>query len=434
MAIKTMTQKSDITTIPTSGISYIDALLDDGPHWNYLTPDTHNTLSYTFSIASGNEADVTNQQAFSSAQMNATRQILDYISNLTGITFEETSDGDNAQIHFSSIDITGESTAGLTRWGYSYAYDGNETITSYSAFAYVYLDNVEWFVENSGLQTGSSGYETLLHEMGHALGLKHPFEGTDTLPDNEDNTSNTLMSYTSSGGPYSAFNDYDIAALNWIYGGDGLAGNLGIGSISGGRYWTGSEGNDTLKGEAGNDYLDGGSGIDTTVYDKVHTQYTISASGSSHEIRDNSSGDTDILSNIERLEFSDLSVALDLEGHAGTTAKVIGAVFGAEAVSIKEYVGIGLQLLDDGSSAEELMQLALNAKLGAGFSSLDEINLLYQNLVETTPSTADQDYWVNVISSGQYSHVSLALFAADTSLNTNNIDLIGLADTGLAYI
>jgi len=440
--MKTMTQISDITTIQASGIPYIDALLDNGPQWNYLTPDTPNTLSYTFSIASGNETDVANQQAFNNTQMNATRQILNYISDLTGITFKETSGGDNAEIHFSSIDIAGASTSGLTSWGFGYTYDENETITSYSAFAYVYLDNVEWLAQNNNPQAGNSGYETLLHEMGHALGLKHPFEGTVTLPDNEDNTSNTLMSYTSSGGPYSTFNDYDIAAINWIYGGDGLAGDLGIGSINGGRYWTGTEGNDTLtagnsddtlKGEAGNDHLDGGTGQDTAVYDDAYSHYTISASGNNHAISNNSNGDTDTLSNIERLAFSDFSVALDLDGHAGTIAKVVGVIFGAEAVSNKKLIGLGLQYIDEGSSTEDLVQLALDAKLGTNFSNADEINLLYHNLVGITPSEASLDQWENAIASGQYSHVSLALYAADTSFNTNNIDLVGLADSGLVY-
>lgn len=438
-----MTQKSDITTSPTSGVLYIDALLDDGPHWNYLTPDTQNTLTYTFSIASGNQDGITNHQAFNSTQMSATRQILGYISDLTGINFKETFDGNTAHIHFSSTDIVDASTTGYASWSYSYSYDNNETITNYSVSAYVYLDNVEWLAQNSKPQAGNDGYETLLHEMGHALGLKHPFEGAVTLPDNLDNTSNTLMSYTPSGGPYSTFNNYDLATLNWIYGGDGLAGNLGTGSTSGGRYWTGSKGddtltagnsNDTLKGEAGNDRLDGGAGKDTAVYDNAFAQYTINANGSHHEIRENSSGETDTLSNIERLTFSDFSVALDLDGHAGTTAKVIGAVFGAEAVSIKAYVGIGLQLLDDGSSAEDIVQLALKARLGENFSSADEINLLYQNLVGITPSSASLDHWENAIDSGQYSHVSLALYAADTNFNTNNIDLVGLADTGLVYI
>jgi serralysin len=51
---------------------------------------------------------------------------------------------------------------------------------SYDADAFVYLDNVEWNYQNANLAPGGQGYETLLHELGHALGLKHPFDDSIT--------------------------------------------------------------------------------------------------------------------------------------------------------------------------------------------------------------------------------------------------------------
>ncbi|WP_459828153.1 M10 family metallopeptidase C-terminal domain-containing protein, partial [Hydrogenophilus islandicus] len=92
------------------------------------------------------------------------------------------------------------------------------------------------------LGDGGYGKNTIVHEMGHALGLKHPFEGGTVLPADKDNRVNTVMSYTdfkylvpvftgsrSSHGigdvrvTYSQiFSDgfmvYDIAALQRIYG------------------------------------------------------------------------------------------------------------------------------------------------------------------------------------------------------------------------
>lgn len=43
---------------------------------------------------------------------------------------------------------------------------------------------------------GDYGYSTIVHELGHALGLKHPFEDGATLPASLDNTAFSLMSYT----------------------------------------------------------------------------------------------------------------------------------------------------------------------------------------------------------------------------------------------
>lgn len=446
-----MTQVSDITNTVSSGLTHIDALLAEGPQWNYLTASTNN-ISYTFSIDSNNESGVTNQKAFSNAQKNATVGALNYISNLTGINFSETSNGNEANIHFSFIDIPGDSTAGLSSWSLNYSFDSNNTVIDYSINAYVYLDNVEWLFDNNDLTPNGNGYEVLLHEIGHTLGLKHPFEGDPTLPDNQDNTANTLMSYTSSGGPYSTYSPFDVAALNWIYGADGLGGDLGINSNNDGRYWTGTAdadlitagnsndllkgeaGKDTLTGGAGNDLIDGGLEIDTAIYNGIHAQYIINSANSSFSIIDTSNNDIDALINIERLQFSDKSVALDMDGHAGSTAKILGVIFGKEAISNMSYAGIGLKLLDEGMSDQDLLQLALTVKLGPDPTNADVVNLLYQNLVDSLPSSSDLNFWTETITSGQHSQASLGILAANLDLNATNINLVGLANSGLEYL
>lgn len=267
-----MIKVSDITTVLSSGLNPIDALLSNGPGWNFLMP-ARTYIAYSFSIAAGNESGRFGQQNFSAAQQTATRSALGYIAGLTGIEFRETGDGSAADLHFCMLNLSGSSTSGLCSWGYHYTSEANtNVVTQYTADAYVYLDNAEWLSQNSDLTEGGSGYQTLLHEIGHALGLKHPFDNSPVLPAEQDNTANTLMSYNDIGGPYATFNPYDIAALNWIYGGDGLGGALGINSSNGGRFWTGSavadhivagSGNDYLQGESGDDVLEGGAGDDT---------------------------------------------------------------------------------------------------------------------------------------------------------------------------
>ena len=324
-----MATVSDITTTPLSGLNYIDALLDTGPDWNYLTTSAGTpvtTLTYTFSVAVGNEDAASAQanftgsvQAFSASQQDATRTALAYITKLTGIQFVETSDGNAAQIHMADVNLITSNVTGLCSWHSSYGYSGTQ-LNSYDADAYVYLDNVEWNFQNANLTPGGEGYQTLLHELGHALGLKHPFDDSINLPASQDNTSNTLMSYTEAGGPYSSYRQDDIAALMWLYGDDGLRGNLGINSTTGAHYLVGTNGadvitgtsaDDKLEGDGGNDMIDGGAGIDTAVFRGVRSNYTFSAlSGGNLQVasKDGSDG-VDTLHSIEFLQFGDQTVS-----------------------------------------------------------------------------------------------------------------------------
>lgn len=310
-----MATVSDLEITPLSGLNHIDALLDEGPDWNFIANAAANTIHYTFSVASGNEAGQTGQQAFTTLQQTATRIAFDYLNSITGINFVETRTGTDAQIHLANINIKETGVTGLCSWQapYSYWSDGTLVQESFKPNAYVYLDNAEFGVQNGNLMPGGAGYQTLLHELGHALGLKHPFQDEIRLPVNQDNTANTIMSYTDRGGPYSAFGAYDIAALNWLYGGDGLAGALGINSTGGGRYLTGASGNDRLVGTdgddvfagmGGNDTIIGGLGTDTVVFSGLRKDYTFSVNGNGDLIGAHASG-TITMSGIDLLSFND---------------------------------------------------------------------------------------------------------------------------------
>ena len=312
-----MPKLSDIETTPLSPLYHVNALLDAGPDWNYLMP-ANNTILYTFSVTAGNEVrngtPITGQSSFSISQQVNTRSAMDYISKLTGIVFLETTDGASAHVHLANMDIADANTVGLCSWRVSYGSNSvTGELTSYDADSWVYLDNREWAGRNANLAAGSSGYETLLHELGHMLGLKHPHEDDIQLSPAQDNTAQTIMSYDHLGGPYAQFNSLDIAALDWLYGRDGLGGNLGINSVTGARYLSGSslsetingtQFNDTLRGDKGNDAIDGGAGTDTAVFSGTRVSYSVAVAAGDTLLFSGADG-SDTLSSIELFQFSD---------------------------------------------------------------------------------------------------------------------------------
>lgn len=179
--------------------------------------------------------------------------------------------------------------------------------------------------------------------------------------------------------------------------------------------------------------IDGGLGVDTSIYNATSKDFTLAKvkDTDKFKVTSTTANIQDLLTNIERLKFTDKSIAIDLNGNAGTTAKILGAVFGKESVTNKDYVGIGLSFLDTGWTYENLAGLALNA---AGAKTNDEIvSLLWTNVIGTMPTAADKQPFIAFLENGMTAG-ALARLAADTSFNTTNINLVGLAQTGIEYI
>lgn len=195
---------------------------------------------------------------------------------------------------------------------------------------------------------------------------------------------------------------------------------------------TGTNGKDTITSRPFSETIDGGAGIDTVVYDGLMNKYLAQSVGGVISVRGFAGSDlgVDQLTNVERLRFTDGSLAFDLNGNAGKVARIIGAVFGRSEVSNAGYVSIGLSFIDGGMTYEDLCALAISA---AGVSSsIDVVRLLYTNIVGVAPTAAEAAPFVDMLNSGM-SVGALGMLAAETSLNAVNIDLIGLASKGLQF-
>lgn len=194
----------------------------------------------------------------------------------------------------------------------------------------------------------------------------------------------------------------------------------------------GNSAHNVLRGNAGNDSLDGGAGVDVAYLRGPASNYRWGLVSDQWRVSDATGADgTDTLLNIERLHFGDKKLALDLAGHAGVTAKVIGAVLGAAAVGNPNFVGIGLSYTDQGMSYADLGSLALNA---VGATTPDAIvSVLWANVVGSVASEADKAPFIALLADGMKPG-DLVVLAGNTALNTANINLVGLSQTGIEYL
>jgi hypothetical protein len=440
-----MANISDIRNTALSGLNHIDALQNSGPDWNYLTA-SNNTLYYTFKLDDSNRRqaeEVSAPTEFNASQKAAGRTAMAYLEKVTGIHFVETQDPSQAHMHLWAGDLVSETAAGEHLYSYTYRDQADGTLTHYDAQSWIYLDNARYAEDFAKMAPGTGYYQVMLHELGHALGLKHPFSGDTTLPAAEDNTLNTVMSYTSRGPVVAEFRPYDLAALNWLYGGDGLGGKLGLNS-AGGQYLTGTVRDDVLIGGAaadmleglhGNNKLDGGAGLDVALYSDARSNHSIVEAGEGYKISATAGTfGTDELLNVERVAFNDVSVALDVNGIAGQAYRMYQAALGRTPDA--GGLGYWIEMMDRGMTLRELAANFMATpefagKFGGGNPEDGVfVTKVYNNVLHRTPDEGGFKYFMDALAAGNSKIDMLAAFSESPE---NQAQLIGVIGNGIDY-
>jgi len=196
---------------------WIDALLDDqGAHFRPATLlGSAKTFGYIFPTTLPDyerPEDVSNgYMPFSSGQIARTEEALRYIEGLIDVRFVRTTNAAAKNVLTFSNNLQNDSAG--------YAFMPSDEFYASDIF----INNDEALIGETTLADGTYSALTLIHEIGHAIGLKHPFFAEDNdppfLPSSDDDTAWTVMSYTSHPEQYYLrYSPLDIATLHYLYG------------------------------------------------------------------------------------------------------------------------------------------------------------------------------------------------------------------------
>ena len=442
-----------------SGYSEIDSLIFDPyttVNWNMKISDDENLIRYTYELSQDIPANYRKVGVFNEEQKQYTDSALSYVDRFTGLNHQREDDPSRADLLFYNANLS-EGTSGISEASISWTVNGRTGEIGESTIrSFLFMDS-DSDMTSGGYGHGSYWYETLLHELGHALGLVHSHEGM-SLSNDLDKTSITLMSYNSEGGPYSYFQPLDVQALHFIYGGDGIGGQFGaysqtpttetdpspsylvysdleefypdaMGITTNTETASSSENITSTKvNTSANEMFSASDGSTTFLIGNLnYEEVTISRTGTDGDIWSISSTllGTDSLENYTRISFGNGTLALDID--QGETAGQCYRLYQAAFARIPDIAGVAYHINDMESNGLSIQQIASNFMASPEFKNLygenlsdnAYINALYQNVLGRGASTEEVAYYQDRFDKGIWDRPQVMINFAESPENIN---------------
>ena len=202
-------------------------------------------------------------------------------------------------------------------------------------------------------------------------------------------------------------------------------------TVTVGKSLTYSAGKDVISGTTGNDTIDGGADADTVIYSGAKSAYSITNNTSSVTVSSGADG-TDTLTNIERIQFSDMTVALDISGIAGQAYRVYQAAFNRtpDNAGLKYWIG----LMDGGYALAGVASgfiASTEFKTLYGSNPTNEllVSKLYDNVLHRTPDEGGYNYWVGLLNTKKIDTISTLINFSEST--ENQAGVIGVIQNGI---
>lgn len=194
----------------------------------------------------------------------------------------------------------------------------------------------------------------------------------------------------------------------------------------------GDAGNNALGVPAGVLGLDGGAGFDTAVYSGARASFTVAQDGSGFSVTD-AWGDHATLHNIERVQFGDGMVALDVDGSAGQAYRLYQAAF--DRTPDKAGLGYWIAMIDHGQTLQDVARdfaasPEFTSLVGANVSDDQFVQALYQNVLHRPAEGAGQDFWVSSLQTVSRADVLIAFSESPE----NQAQVVGTIQNGIDYL